>query len=402
MARDTRRSDKMLKKAARRVLYFRREGKATDEDARAARLVFQGRATAADEDRVLGFLPTGGKSRFRQRKSRGPEYSQMVRSGMDVSRDVQLLDGGGGLGVFRLANTVADGITKNRKAMRSLSEGVAKNLGKDPALASKFIGTLAKFARLGGWLAAGAAVVGEVGTAFYGQIEKGAKAGTRLAETVAGASPADRKIIEQYQREALEQVKKETVFFTGSGDLDTAGAQGDLGSGDQYLRGKEREKAEGIAGREIARFNKYRQLMAQRYKIRREINRRARMGADEHELAQYLAQQAKESLEPSREEIKARMASRYYDRTGWQQGYVQLKYTWFESSLEEEREAARQEVLDRRLKNEENYQKRMQRLREQRATKFSPKEEMEMQMAADEKLAGFNGFRSRHKMVHLD
>lgn len=405
------RSDKMLRKAARRVLYFRREGKATDEDARAARLVFQGRATAAEEDRVLAFMPAGfsmKKKRASQARREFMQYSQMVRGGLNISRDVGMAMGEDATALTSVATKTGDVILKNRRALYKLSEGVAKKIGSDPGIAKKLVTGLVRFSRFLGPIATAIGVGAAAAMSFFRTEERGAKARKEMAQDVSTAQAADRKALEQYQRQAMEQVKSESMFFyTGDADY---GAYGTLFGQWQYNR--KSAEAQEVSRKNAERMFKHRKLMFERYQMKRKINQMRKRGYDEYEIRRFMNEEAVKDLTPTDAEVQARMASRYYalsaDPTwwnpfgGWQRGYAQMKYALIPGALEAEREAARQEILDQRVKNEENYQKRMQRLQEQRQMKYDAKEELEMQMAADENLAEFNGYRSRHKMVNID
>jgi len=168
---------------ARSVLATLRGAKRTpqgDAAAQAARRVLDGSGSSADMEvlrNYRGIRRTPGHRTVR--KGVGLVRQAQGTFGA-VSRDVELA-AGGDLGAqvragFTMVDQVTGAIARNRKHLTKLGEGIAKRVGLDPSLASKFVQGLSQAGKFLGAIGVAVTAVTYTGLAYARALGEGAKA----------------------------------------------------------------------------------------------------------------------------------------------------------------------------------------------------------------------------------
>ncbi|MCP4639454.1 MAG: hypothetical protein GY851_03425 [bacterium] len=391
----------IAKGLARKVLKLKGQGSnVPDTTARAARVVLQNKGTESDVQLLrkhLGISRSGAGAIGKAMKG----ATGLTSGLLNISRDISMLgqEGQSGAAAARLSLTavsgVADAVGNNKKALVGIGENVAKQLGKDPALASKFVNGLARVSRLAGVLGAGFAIGAQLVSAFINQQKRAGEAGLAAHKARMAFAAGDRgaAVEEQAQREAELDMRVSTALADNPFLI--------LGTKEYFGQ----RVSEAAAKRKI-------QLIQERTKERQILNQ---SGAGQEALAAFAASRglpvsllskrdsntvldklAEETFKASDTSLEVMIGDKLNQMNFLERASYEASGGW---ALREE---WAEEIRKRNALHAEDRLAGLKKKFQEELHKKSPEQRIEEDMYRDERLATHNAFRSRHVARTLD
>jgi hypothetical protein len=199
---------------ARKVLSQRGRGSGVSNDlAASARRVLDGQAQSGDMEAIRQYFNVGRSHAGSIRRTTGMA-TRWAGTALNVSRDLDMAGAGssaaGARAVVQIGLTAADEIVKNRRTLIKVGEGVARAVGADPALASRFLNSLSRIAKVGGAVGAGALILYEAGSAITRTMQAAADTGREAR--LMGAALLNRRQDAAIEARARREASGEKFF----------------------------------------------------------------------------------------------------------------------------------------------------------------------------------------------